>query len=264
MSACRLAAIHRYPVKGLSPEPLAETTLPAGGSLPGDRLYAVENGPSGFDPAAPVHQPKIKYLMLMRNARLARLHTRYEDATTTLTLRHEGQEVRGRLDSAQGRADLEAFLAVYCADELRGPPRVLTAPAGYRFMDSTKGFVSLINLASVAALEQRVGQPVDPLRFRGNLHLEGLGAWQEFDLIGKVLAIGPNLRLRVTHRIDRCAATDVDPATGLRDLNLVPTLERAFGHHDCGVYAQVEAGGRITPGMAVSVVEPAPDQGLPF
>jgi hypothetical protein len=258
----RLESIWRYPVKGLSPEALTTAHLPAGGSLPADRLYAIENGPSGFDPAAPTQLPKIVYLMLMRNERLACLRTRYCDDEARLTVTHDGGAFDCRLDTADGRAALEAFLAAYCRDELRGPPRVVQAP-GWRFMDSRKGFVSLINLASVAAIETRVGQPVDPLRFRGNLHLSGLAPFAEFGLMGQVLAIGPALRLEVTHRIDRCAATDVDPATGIRDLNLVPTLERAFGHHDCGVYARVVEAGTIAPGQRVDIVPPAREP-LPF
>jgi hypothetical protein len=56
---------------------------------------------------------------------------------------------------------------------------VLTAPPGYRFTDSRKGYVSLINRASVSATEDLVGAPVDPLRFRGNLYLDGLAPWAE-------------------------------------------------------------------------------------
>jgi hypothetical protein len=75
----RIHGIYRYPVKGLSPEALTGTRLAVGETLPADRLYAIENGPSGFDPAAPRYQPKQRYLMLMRNERLARLRTRYEE-----------------------------------------------------------------------------------------------------------------------------------------------------------------------------------------
>ena len=59
----KIHAIYRYPIKGLSPEPLERTELAVHETLPGDRLYAIENGPSGFDPAAPRHQPKQRYLM---------------------------------------------------------------------------------------------------------------------------------------------------------------------------------------------------------
>src|SRR5436190_7539676 len=124
----RVHAIYRYPVKGLSPEPLSRTQLAVGATVPADRLYAIENGPSGFDPAAPRYHPKTRFLMLMKNERLARLRTRYEDTSRTLIVACEGREAaRGDLATAQGRAPIEDFFAKYCAGELRGPPRVLYA-----------------------------------------------------------------------------------------------------------------------------------------
>src|SRR5215468_9597276 len=177
-----LESIYRYPVKGLSPEKLDRARLTAGEYFPGDRLFAIENGPSGFDPAAPEHQPKIKYLMLMRDERLATLRTAYEDATGTLSILRDGREaVRADLATKEGRLAVEAFFRRFMPNDLRGPPKVLTAPEGYRFTDSRQnGFVSIINLASVQQLETLIGKPVHPLRFRGNLHVEGWPAWSEF------------------------------------------------------------------------------------
>src|SRR5215212_591067 len=164
----RIASLHRYPVKGLSPERLSEAALAAGQYFPGDRVFAIENGPSGFDPAAPEHQPKIKFLMLMRHERLARLRTRFEDAAGELVIEEgRGEVARGELASPQGRLSLEAFFRRYMPADLRGPPKILTSPDGFRFTDSGRGFVSLINHASVNALENVIGAPVDPLRFRG-------------------------------------------------------------------------------------------------
>src|SRR5882672_10813452 len=106
----RIDAIYRYPVKGLSPQRLARVSLSAGATLPADRLYAIENGPSGFDPAAPVYFPKHRFLMLMRNERLAALRTDYDEASHTLTIGHEGREAaRGDLRSKEGRLAIEAF-----------------------------------------------------------------------------------------------------------------------------------------------------------
>src|SRR5215208_3477932 len=119
-------AIYRYPVKGLSAEPLARTRLERGQTIAGDRRYAIANGPSGFDPAAPSYLPKTRFLMLMRNERLARLQTDYDDATHVLSIRDGEQEVaRGDLSTAPGRAAIESFFAAFSADELRGPPKVL-------------------------------------------------------------------------------------------------------------------------------------------
>jgi uncharacterized protein YcbX len=245
----RIASLQRYPVKGLSPETLASATLAKGGYFPGDRLFAIENGPAGFDPENPAHQPKIKFLMLMRNESLARLRTRYVDSITTLFIEESGREVaRGDLSTREGRLAIEAFFRRFMPSELRGPPKVLTAPEGFRFTDSRRGYVSLINLASARELENAVGAPVDPLRFRGNIHIEGLAPWAEFELVGKVLTTASGVRLKVTKRIERCAATNVDPSTGIRDLQIPKSLMEAYGHFDCGIYAEVLSGGSIAAG----------------
>jgi uncharacterized protein YcbX len=245
----RIASLQRYPVKGLSPETLSSVALTKGDYFPGDRLFAIENGPAGFEPDNPQHQPKIKFLMLMRNESLARLKTRYIDSITTLFIEQGGREVaRGDLSTPGGRLAIEAYFRRFMPKELRGPPKVLSAPDGFRFTDSRRGFVSLINLASVRELENVVGAPVDPLRFRGNIHVEGLKAWEEFDLVGQVLTAPSGLRLKVTKRIERCAATNVDPDTGIRDLEIPKSLMKAYGHFDCGIYAEVVSDGSLEAG----------------
>lgn len=245
----RLASLYRYPVKGLSPERLSEAHLATGGYFPGDRLFAIENGPCGFDAAHPEHKPKIVYFMLMRHEALARLKTRYLDATGELVIFHEGREAaRGDLATPAGRAAIAAFLKGFMPEALRGEPGVLRAPEGYRFTDSRSGFVSIINLASVADLEGRIGAPVDPLRFRGNLHIDGLSPWQEFELVGRTLQSSTGVRLEVIKPIERCAATGVDPDTGLRDLPVVRTLMQAYGHVDCGIYCRITGGGSLKEG----------------
>ncbi len=247
----RIDAIYRYPVKGLSPQPLPRTRLAPGATLPADRLYAIENGPSGFDPAAPAYFPKIMFLMLMRNERLAALRTDYDEANHTLVIHSEGREAaRGDLRTKEGRLAVEAFFRRYMPRELRGPPKVLHGE-GHSFSDVARKVVSIINLASVAAVENAAGAPVNPLRFRGNVYVAGWPAWREFDLLGAEIAMG-GARLRVVKRIVRCAATEVDPATGIRDLNIPSTLMHGFGHADCGVYAEVIAGGEIAVGDPVS------------
>jgi uncharacterized protein YcbX len=253
----RVVSLYRYPVKGLSPERLESVRLERGAYFPADRLFAIENGPSGFDPADPRHQPKIKFLMLMRNEALARLRTRYDEASHTLTVEGEGASVAADLSTAEGRLALEAFFRRTLPRELRGPPRVLTAPDGFRFTDSRRGYVSLINLASVQALEAMFGRPVDPLRFRGNVVIEGLAPWAELDLVGAELATSSGLRLKVTKRIERCAATNVDPATGERDMEIPKTLMQRLGHVDCGIYAEVASSGALRPGEQLEVLPDA-------
>jgi uncharacterized protein YcbX len=246
-----IQSIYRYPVKGLSPEPLERTDLAPGQTVPFDRAYAIENGPSGFDPASPAYFPKQRFLMLMRNARLASLRTRFDEQTHTLSIGWEAREAaRGDLRTPEGRAAIERFFAEFSADELRGPPRILHAP-GHSFSDVSRKVVSIINLASVAELENATGAPVHPLRFRGNLMVEGWPAWHEFDLLDREIAIGPSVRLKIVKRIVRCAATEVDPDTGIRDLEIPRTLMKTYGHADCGVYGAVIEGGTVAVGDVI-------------
>lgn len=268
-----IQAIYRYPIKGLSPEPLNHATLAPGQTVPGDRLYAIENGPSGFDPAAPAHLPKQHFLMLMRNERLAALRTVFDHASHTLVVAlpapwngadqpveeacptgatvKAGSSARGDLRTPAGREAIERYFAAFCADELRGPPKVLRAP-GHSFSDNPAKVVSFINLASLDALADLVGAKVQHLRFRANIYVAGWPAWSELDLVDREFAIGAT-RLKVVKRIKRCAATNVDPDTGIRDLNLPQTIMRTFGHPDCGVYAEVTEGGDISQGDSIEI-----------
>jgi uncharacterized protein len=252
-----LASIHsiyRYPVKGLSAERLAFAQLEVGATIEGDRCYAIENGPSGFDPAAPRYVPKQRCLMLMHNDRLARLRTRFEDAGHVLTIEYEGREAaRGDLRTPSGRAAIERFFAQFCAGELRGPPRVLHAP-NFSFSDVARKVVSIMNLATVGVLENAVGAPVHPLRLRSNIHVSGWPAWREFDLVGHEIAIGNRARVKILKRILRCAATNVDPDTGIRDLSIPDAMMRSFAHADCGVYGTVVAAGEIAVGDQISEI----------
>ena len=236
-------------------QPYKPVALRVGETLPADRRYAIENGPSGFDPAAPMWMAKSHFLMLMRDERLAGLRSHFEDNSNLLTIRESGKVVaRGDLESAEGRAAIEAFFATTFAGELKGQPKVISG-GGHSFSDVARKVVSIINLGSVAAIESIIGLPVHPLRFRANLYVSGWPAWREFELLGQTLAIG-DARFKVVKRITRCAAINVDPETAARDLDIPPTMMRRLGHNECGIYAEVIDGGTIGIGDAVTTEAP--------
>lgn len=251
----KIASIYRYPVKGLTPEALPTAALQPGQTLLADRRYAIENGPSGFDPAEPKWLPKPHFLMLMRDEWLAGLRTHFDDASGVLTIRHDGKiAVQGNLETAEGRTAIEGFFTTAFPSLIKGPPKVLSG-RDHSFSDVARKVVSIINLASVRAIENMVDRPVHPLRFRANLYVEGWPAWQEFDLLDRTIAIG-GTRLKVVKRIVRCAAVNVDPDTAERDLSIPQALQRRLGHADCGIYAEVIAGGTIAVGDTIAAEQP--------
>jgi hypothetical protein len=254
-SSAEITGLYRYPVKGLTPEPLQKVALAVGHTFPADRRYAIENGPSGFDPAAPAWLPKTQYLMLMRNEQLAALRSHFSDETNVLTISRDGKVVaRGNLETADGRATIESYFAKDFQSELKGPPKLLCG-GGHSFSDLAKKVVSIINLGSLAAIENMVGLPVHPLRFRANLYVRGWPAWHEAGILGQTLAIG-DARLKVVKRITRCAAVNVDPDTAARDIDIPANLMRRLGHNECGIYAEVVAPGTIGLGDTLAVEEP--------
>lgn len=248
----RVAALYRYPVKGLSPEPMARVPLAVGETFPLDRAWAIENGPGRFDPDDPKYLPKIHFLMLMRDERLATLETRVEDDGHTLVIKRDGKQVaRGNLATPIGRQLIEQFLAAFMKGELRGAPKIVSS-TGHSFSDMKAKCVHLVNLASVRDLERIMGKPIDPLRFRANIMLDGVPAWAELGWLGKRLTIG-GAALDVFHRTQRCDATNVDPRTGARDMAIPAVLQRQFGHADFGIYGKVSAAGEIAVGDTIGI-----------
>jgi uncharacterized protein YcbX len=141
MQPAQIASLYRYPVKGLSPEPLPHVALRVGQTLPADRRYAIENGPSGFDPADPKWMAKAYFLMLMRDEWLAALHTHFDDASNVLTIRQNGSiAAQGNLETAEGRAAVERFFASNYAGEIKGPPKILSS-MGLSFSDVARKVV---------------------------------------------------------------------------------------------------------------------------
>jgi uncharacterized protein YcbX len=248
-----VSSLYRHPVKGFTPERLAVADLAVGEGFPGDRMYAVEVGDCGFDPAAPVFVPKSKFAVLAHIAEVAKARTRYDDATGLFHATAPGHaDFAGDLTGEASREVFAGWLTGLLGEEARAPLKVLRAPGTWRFTDHPLGHVSIINLASVRDLEARIGRPVDPLRFRANLYVEGWPAWAENDWKDRTLAVG-RATATMFKPIVRCAATHVDPATAERDMDVVKALFDNYGHTLCGIYVQITAAGRVAEGDLVEL-----------
>ncbi len=70
----------------------------------------------------------------------------------------------------------------------------------------------------------------------------------------------------VDRKNGRCGATNVNPSTGRRDLDIPGSLRAAYGHKNLGVYLTVREGGEIAVGDQVLAprVAPAEPAAIPF
>lgn len=249
----RIERLFRYPVKGLTAEALEEVRAEPGAALPWDRAFALAHGDAPFDPARPAWLPKTNFMSLVRHAEIALLRASFDPHGPALHIRApDGAEVAENPLTPAGRDRLGAWLTARLGAQARGVPRFHHVP-GHTFADDKIPCVSLINRATLADFERRVGAPRDALRFRANVYFSGAAPWSEFDLIGRDVLVG-GARLRVIKRTVRCNATQVNPITGERDADPVRELRAAYGHADLGVLATVVEGGRFARGDAIEVL----------
>lgn len=255
----RIDSLYRYPVKGLTGEMLQRVALVVGEGFPADRLFGFVRHGSGFDPARPQPLPKDRFLMLMKDERLAGLETSFDPANWHFDVHVQGHRVhRADLSRQDGRAATEAFLATMFDIPHEEMPRFVHA-APHRFTDVSvvspglMNAVSLINLESLRDFEMRVGKEILPARFRANIYFDGWPAFSELELVGREIMIG-EARAIVTLRTRRCAATEVNPRTARRDIPVPRLLMQHYGHSDLGIYAEIQDDAVIEPGSRISVM----------
>jgi GntR family transcriptional regulator/MocR family aminotransferase len=241
-----VTALYHYPIKGLSPQPVRTVRLEAGKPFPFDRVFALARPGMAVTAEAPKWAKKGLFVMLMLDEGLASVRTHLDEKTLLLTVL-DGQRpvLSADLTDPEARSRVEAFFH-RLAPTLRAAPALVRARDGH-FMDKPDNVISLINLATVRSLEQQWGYAIDPLRFRANIYIDGAAPWEEFDWIGSDIRLGEAL-FRVDRRNGRCGATNVDPATGRRDLDIPGSLRRAFGHKDLGIYLLVHRDADVAVG----------------
>ena len=249
----RIEHLYRFPVKGLTAEALEQTEVISGGTIPWDRAFALAQGDSGFDPAVPAWLPKYNFMCLMKNERIAALRSHFDTRSGLLAIiAPDGSGVVEDALSPDGREKIAAYLAGFLGNEARGKPTFHYLP-GNVFSDQKTPVVSLINLESLRDYEAKVGGRRHRRRFRANVWFTGTPPWNEFSWVGREIQVGGAL-LRVTKRIVRCAATQVNPETAKRDADPVEELRQHYGHSDLGIHAEVIEGGRFALGDSIEVL----------
>ena len=240
-----LDQIWRHPIKGIGAERLDAVTLAEGLPLPLDRAWAVlEVGGDATDGWRSCRN----FLRGAKGPSLMAVMARTEG--TLIHLSHPDLDDIAIDTNGDPQALFDWLKPIY--PENRQPAASFVTSPAIGMADSNYASISIVNHASRRALSQKVGKDLDPRRFRGNLWIDGMAPWEEFDLIGKTLTIG-DTRLEIIERNTRCRATEANPDTGKRDANTLRALEDGWGHQDFGVYAMVRHGGPITAGDTVTL-----------
>ena len=237
----RLAEIWRHPIKGHGREALQDFEIEAGGTIPGDRHWAVVHEASKQRGAEWV--PAVNFQRGAKLPALMAITARTEGET--VTLRHPARPDLTFDPDADNRVFLDWIAPLL--DPARAAPTGIVRSAGRGYTDTDFPSISLNSIASLDALAAHMGRDLSRHRWRGNLWIEGAAPWAEFDWIGREAMLG-TARFRVAERITRCRATMADPETGRIDGDTLGALEDGWGHRDFGVYLACTEPGRVAVG----------------
>ena len=243
----RLAGIWRFPIKSHGREQIETVRLEAGQTLPWDRHWAVAHEESDADGSDWV--PCQHFSRGSKAPQLAAISARLDEATGTVTLSHPDRADLTFRPDDESQALIDWAGPMIPENRARSA-RVIRGPRG--FTDSDFPSVTLCNLASHRAVEERVGHELSIHRWRGNLWLDGLPPWEEFEWLDREVQIGEAV-LVPRERTDRCLATHANPDTGERDTDILRTLD-SWGHRDFSVRAEVVRGGLIRTGDGVALL----------
>jgi hypothetical protein len=243
-----LTDIWRHPIKAHGAERVDAVTLEAGAALPWDRIWAVAHEAAKLEDG---WSPCANFSRGAKAPALMAITTRLEEATGRIHLSHPALPDLTIDPETDGQALVDWSRPLI--PEGRAASAHLHRVPGVALTDTPFASVSLLNAASNRALGQKLGQPLDQRRWRGNLWVEGLAPWEEFDLVGKTLLIGEHVQAHVAEPITRCLATTVNPDSGARDADTLGALNDGWGHQDFGVYLEIRTGGPIRAGDSVRI-----------
>lgn len=249
----RVTEIWRHPIKSHGRERVDTVTLTEDQALPWDRTWAVAHERSCFDPERPRWQPCQEFSIGAKSPRLQAIRAVADTARGRLTLSHPDREDICIDPDDDGDAGRFIQWVMPISNGNRMLPARLVRAGGQAMTDTDYASVSLISLASHRAVEAQLGQPISPLRWRGNILFDGAAAWAEMDWPGRRLRLG-EVELDIVEPIRRCMATTANPDTGARDAETLKALNEGFGHQNCGIYARVTKGGPLREGDPIEVL----------
>ena len=244
-----VCALWRHPIKGHGREALETVDLAEGQTMPWDRRWAVAHEATKSDGTA--WAPCANYSRGSKVAALMAINAQVDEATGKVTLSHPDRPEMTFDPDTEAASFLDWVRPLMPAN--RAQSTHIHGVPGRGMTDTDFPSISLINLATHRDLAERMGQELSPLRWRCNIHFDGIAPWEEFNWIGKSLRIG-SVEFLVRERIVRCLATTANPETGQRDADTLGALNAQWDHQDFGVYAVVSQSGTIKLGDEVEVL----------
>ena len=253
-----ISLIYFSPIKSLSFTNIKSCEIKKDLGILGDRKFAfsrIIDKKKAFLIQKKPNERKLDYFLSLKNSPvLNKYDFTYTGNKLTLTL--DGKELISIIaDNLEQRSKLIDKLMNLESSLMK--PIFLLQNREFPFYDtshSNKIFnsISLINLKSIQDFERKINKKVELQRFRGNIYVDGIDAWEERRWIGKTIKIN-NIYFKIEKNIPRCVAINLKPKTDDNELNLLQSLKKNYGHFDLGVYLRALNDGQIKAGHTIEI-----------
>lgn len=248
-----VASLWRHPIKSHGREQLEKVSLSAGQTMPWDRHWAVTHSASKFDTTKPEWLMCRNFMIGTGTPALAGIWARFDQINGAVTLTHADlSPITFRPDDPADVARFIVWITPLCPADKPQPAAIIKVP-NRGMTDTDYPSISIMNFASHREVAAQMGDTLEVERWRGNIWVESIPAWDEFNWIGANLRIGKAI-LHVRERIRRCMHTSANPHTGKRDIDTLRALRDGWDHQDFGVYAEVIESGEIRNGDTIEVL----------
>ena len=257
-----ISSINYCPVKSISFQSIKSCKIRKNIGIVGDRIFAFSKGLDSnqaqfFEQKLEERRGKWNKILTLKNSPSLNKYNFLLD-NDKLTLTHNNNEILTINSNERDQYELLSNKILDLESSLQ-KPTYLMKNKDIPFFDTSISnktllthSVSLINIKSIEDFRNKTNQEIETQRFRGNIYVDGIEAWEERNWIGKIIKIN-DISFKVEKNIPRCVAINLKPNTDDNSLNLLQSLKKNYNHFDMGVYLTALDNGLINIGDNISL-----------
>ena len=257
-----ISSINYCPVKSISFQSIDNCEIKKNIGIVGDRIFAFakdldQDQVKLFETNPENRKGKWNKILTLKNSPfLNKYNFLYKEEKLTLTFK-EKEILTIDVNESSERQKLSNKM-LELENSLK-EPIVLMQNNSFPFFDTAISkkvdfinSVSLLNIQSIQDFQKKIGKKIEEPRFRGNICIDGVKAWEERNWIGKIIKIN-DISFKVEKNIPRCVAINLKPKTDNNSLNLLHSLKKTYNHFDMGIYLNALEDGKINVGDKIQL-----------
>ena len=256
-----ISSIHYCPVKSISFQSIKNCEIKKNIGIVGDRIFAFAKGLNFeqaklFEKDPEDRRGKWNKILTLKNSPMMNKYNFIFDGSN-LTLTFKNKEILTINSNELNKYELISNKILELESSIKDS-LILMKNEEFPFYDTSiskktvlNHSISLINNKSIQDFKNKINQEIEIQRFRGNIYINGIDAWEEQNWIGKIIKIN-DVSFKVEKKIPRCVAINLKPNSDDKSLNLLQSLKKNYNHFDMGIYLTALNDGQINVGEKIS------------